>query len=169
MSGPETYQAPVEAERRRPEGEFRPDVGIVLSDGVTWYLPKPLMKGKYHAAAGNGQTAEVGVTEYGPEYDFRAEELIVDSIRRQIRGETLHWFGSFLLKQNYILTDKDFYWILRVDDTPENLTMWMDIIAIAVGLVFMEPKDPKASSPAGTRSSGGRDTVSSPTGSTPTA
>jgi hypothetical protein len=48
----ETYQAPIEAERRRPEGEFRPDVGIVLSDGVTWYLPKPRFVGKYLAPAG---------------------------------------------------------------------------------------------------------------------
>jgi hypothetical protein len=153
----ETYQAPIEAERRRPEGEFRPDVGIVLSDGVTWYLPKPRFVGKYLAPAGAAGMAEIGITEFGPDYDFRAEELIVEFIKRSARSDGIYWFATFLLKRNYALADREFYWLLRFDDTPENATMWRDILTTATGRVFMEPTDPKASTPAETRSSGGHD------------
>jgi hypothetical protein len=170
MSESENYQGPVESERRRPDGEFRADVRIVLCDGQGWHFPKPRLIGKYMTPIGpDGNLESVGVTEYGPEYDFRAEELIVSSIRRSITGDQFYWFATYLLKRNYILTDKDFYWLLRIDASPENLTMWMDIMATATGLVFMVPTDPKASTPVETRSFDGRNMPSSATTSTPTA
>jgi hypothetical protein len=165
----EPHQAPIEAERRRPEGEFRPDVGIVLSDGVTWYLPKPRVIGQYFTPSGKGELTDVGITEYGAEYDFRAEELIVDMIHHRAKTAAFFWFGSFLLKRNYALEDREMYWLLRFDDSQENLRMWMDIMGVAVGMIFMDAKDPKASTPDGTTFSAGRDTVSSATASTPAA
>jgi hypothetical protein len=165
-----SYEPPIEAERRRVDGRFQADIAIKLCDGVNWFFPRPRLAGRYMAPiAKDGSYRELGVTEFGPEYDFRVEEFIIDSIHENIRNESAYWLAAFLLKQNYVLTDREMYWLLQLKDDYDTNLMWTDILAVATGLIFMVPKDPKASTTGGMKSSGGSDSPSSPATSNPAA
>ncbi len=159
---------PLEAERRR-EG-FRAEAGIRLCDGEIWYFPKPRMAGAYIARGEDEAPVTVGITEFGPEYDFRAEEAIINNLNNRLSNAEVDWFARYLLRVNYELEDRDFYHLLQFrKDDPDNVRMWVDILGVALGLVFMRVDDPKASMPAEMTSSAGPPTASGSTASTPAA
>ncbi len=144
------HEAPIESERRRED--FRGDVAIVLCDGNPWYFPTPRMIGKYQVPIGENEAA-ISVTEYGPEYDFRVEEAIIDNIHKQLSNASIYWFGRTLLQKNYTLSDRDMYWLLQFrDGDPDNDRMWADIFGTAIGMMFAGATDPKAPTPAGATS-----------------
>lgn len=140
-----THEPPDEQARRRPD--FRADVPVVMADGRTWYLPQPRMVGRYHVPDGENEIG-LAVTEFGPEYDFRVEEAIINNIHHNMSDGELYWLGRTLLQKNYDLMDRDMYWLLQFrKDDPDNERMWADIFGTAIGMIFAGPTDPKAPTP----------------------
>lgn len=165
-------EPPIEAERRKDV--FRGDIPIVLSDGNTWYLPRPRLRGKSlvrrPSPDGGDVDAFMNATEFGPEYDFRLEMAIVDNLNNRLLNTELDWFARFLLRRNYRLDDRDFYYLLRFNPDDESTgDMWLQIFIAACDAVFMDVSDPKSTGDGGPNSSNGSPSPSSRTESTPTA
>jgi hypothetical protein len=147
---------PVEAECRRDE--FRGDLPITLADGQAWYFPAPRARGVYFTAgevpAKNGEPArrqefQLGVTEFGAEYDQRVEEAIIESLNNNLKMADIYWFGRFLLDQNYDLSDRQYYHVLpMLPGDSANEEMWMSILRLASGGILGGRPDPKAEAEA---------------------
>jgi hypothetical protein len=153
---------PVEAECRRED--FRGDLPITLADGQAWYFPAPRARGVYFTAgevpAKNGEPArrqefQLGVTEFGAEYDQRVEEAIIESLNNNLKMADIYWFGRFLLDQNYDLSDRQYYHVLpMLPGDPANEEMWMSILRLASGGILGGRPDPKAEAAVPTSSNG---------------
>lgn len=160
---------PVESERRR--GSFRPGVPIVLCDGAAWTLPQPRVEGAYMVpTAGGDREVALSVTDFGAEYDFRVEDAIIDNLNNDLKDAQLYWFARYLLRVNYDLTDRDFYYLLRFKrDDPDNARMWIDIFILATSSMVVGSDDPKAPTAAGPDSPNGPATPARSAASTPAA
>jgi hypothetical protein len=101
--------------------------------------------------------AEIGITEFGPEYDFRAEELIVEFIKRSARSDGILLVRDVPAQAELRARRPRILLVAPVRRHARECDDVADILTTATGRVFMEPTDPKASTPAETRSSGGRD------------
>jgi len=121
-----------EKSRRKPNFDERHSSPIVLSDGQTWYVPKPWLEIRPVFRDGKAVTA-YNVLTAGQELDELVDAIgEAETAKAQVIGAAS--LAAHLLRHHYDLTDEDLDQLLRFRLHDESSLAWVEgIIEIATG------------------------------------
>jgi hypothetical protein len=107
-----------EQELRRPTFDEALSAPVVLADGQTWYLPKPVLRPIYQA----GKVTSTQSITTDPQFDTLSKA--VGDAEDTVAFNAIAELAAYMLGKNYALKDEDLIEILTYDAPAESGSGW---------------------------------------------